>query len=170
MTPIESRRKRTFEQFRDSQEDVVVQGRQEPQQPVEPVAQSPTGLRRYLSNTLAWGKRWYSWATNKTVGQVTIDLPAQGRIEEQNNKRRFVVPGAWPLTPSPERRQTPRRQATHPVEPASPTPAPRQRPQPAAVEMQPSVEVGVDLESTPAVVTPVTTAERSPLDLSLIHI
>jgi len=162
MTPIDSRRKRTFEQFRDSQEDAVVQGREQPQptqqpeQPEQPAGQAPAGIRGYLSRTLAWGKKMYNWATSKYVANVVIEMPEEGRIEEQNNKRRFVVPGAWPATPSPVRRLTPRQQTPRPIEPASPSPAPRPAPRPAAIEIQPVQEVAISLEITTAPVTEVT--------------
>lgn len=160
MAPIETRRKRTFQQFRDSQEDAVVLDRQQVQ---EPVVQPPVGIvRRYLNTACLKAKTWYNWfvGTNDAEEEEehTIDTTVEGRIEEQNNKRRFVVPGSWPESPSP-RRQSPRGHSPHPIEPASPSPAPRQRPEPAAIEMQPPVEVAGDLETTSEALTSVTAVE-----------
>jgi len=192
ITPTQPRLKRTFQQFTNSQENDVIQGRDSPettpqpaqqseqprpaqqseqpqpqqqsehstqaQQAEQPIAQAPApaGIRGYLSRTLAWTKKICHWATNKRVAYVTIEMPEEGRIQEQRNKRRFVVPGAWPESPFSPRRFTPRRQPTHQVQPVSPSPTSQPLIRPAAIEMQPIHQAPVVLETTTVPVTAVT--------------
>jgi hypothetical protein len=111
-------KKRSFDDYCVSQGGVVDTARE----PVRELRSIGT-VRKYLGAFATWTRSWFG--RKQTISSKEL------KVEQVDNKRRFIMPGSWPESPSPRRRQairTTRRHTPEASPASSPSPPPRHNP------------------------------------------